>query len=135
MFSPEKEKSWWLSYLNFQRVRVIRTWREVGVHFGSAAEWPTVRDFIIKPEAIPVACSIRAAGHPTLKEIQVEIEISCANCADIPFRMAAEREVFKGTELERAYFIWFWTHSRQNASKKLYSKKLVGDHSLTSSLQ
>lgn len=70
MFSPEKEKSWWLSYLNFQRVCIIRTWCEVSVHFGSATERPTVRDFIIEPEAIPVACSIGAAGHSTLKRFK-----------------------------------------------------------------
>lgn len=91
----EKE-SWWLPYLDFQRVGVVRTGSEVGVDFGSAAEGAVVGDLVVKAEAVPVARAIRAAGHPTWE--RDSFRHPCTKCPDMQLCTATQRKVFKTTE-------------------------------------
>jgi len=108
----------WYSYLDFQRVSVIRTWCEVSVNFGSTAEGPTVRDFVIKPEAVPVARSIWAAGHPTLKRVKLRDLLHQMPRHGI-LHSSQEESVQKHRTRERTYSVWVWhitgnMHSRKS---------------------
>lgn len=93
-----QKESWWLSYLDFQRVSVVRAGCEVGVHFGPAAEGAVVGHLVVQAEAVPVAGAIRAAGHPTWE--RGSLRHPCTKCPDMQLCTAAQRKGFNTTESE-----------------------------------
>lgn len=98
-----RKESWWLPYLDFQRVGVVGAGGEVGVDFGSATEGPVVGHIILQPQAVPVARAIRAAGHPTWQ--RGSVRHPCTKCPHMqPY--TAPRKAFNTTQSDRAYSVW-----------------------------
>lgn len=132
-----RKEFWWLSYLDFQRVGVIRTRREVGVDFGSAAEGPVVGDLVVKAEAIPVARAIGAAGHPTCG--RGSFRDPAPNAQTCNSAQQPRGKCSKPQNQRQRIFSVGLTRSRITTFNKNHAtrdrRKWVGDLSLISSLQ